>query len=171
MAESIDWARATVADALPGSEQLKGRFAADGGMIGGMSLPSISAIGVPGLGVAGTPAAGPLPGAPIDPALDAQFAERKARVAALRIEGPRALRSGSYRRAAELCRAWADLELGNADAWRCLGEAQQAQGYHQDAIHAFRKAKQYDPADRSLDAAIDRSQQGIVADFLRRHGR
>ena len=81
------------------------------------------------------------------------------------------LRAGNYRRAAELCRAWADLELANADAWRCLGEALQAQGLHQDAINAFRKAKQFDPADRSLDAAIDRSQQGIVADFLRRHGR
>ena len=63
------------------------------------------------------------------------------------------------------------LELANADAWRCLGEALQAQGLHQEAINAFRKAKQFDPADRSLDAAIDRSQQGVVADFLRRHGR
>ncbi len=82
----------------------------------------------------------------------------------LKVEGPRMLRAGNWRRAAELCRAWTDLELGNADAWRCLGQAQQAQGYHQDAINAFRKAKQHDPTDRSLDAAIDRSQKGIVAD-------
>jgi len=47
----------------------------------------------------------------------------------------------------------------------------QAQGYHQEAINAFRKAKQYDPADRSLDVAIDRSQKGIVADFFNRYGR
>jgi len=171
MADSIDWARATVADALPSTEQLKGSFAADGGTIGGISLPSMPSIGVPGFGAAGAPAAGPPPGTPIDPALDAQFAERRARVAALKNEAPRLLRAGSYRRAGELCRAWVDLELGNADAWRCLGEALQAQGLHQDAINAFRKAKQHDPADRSLDAAIERSQQGIVADFLRRHGR
>ena len=47
----------------------------------------------------------------------------------------------------------------------------QAQGYHQEAINAFRKAKQYDPGDRTLDAAIDRSQRGIVADFLNRYRR
>ena len=52
-----------------------------------------------------------------------------------------------------------------------LGQALQAQGYHQDAITAFRKAKQYDPNDRTLDAAIDRSQKGIVADFLNRYRR
>jgi hypothetical protein len=171
MADSIDWARASVADALPSAEQLKGRLAADGGAIGGISLPSLPSIGVPSLGAAGTPVAAPPPGAPIDPSLDAQFAERKARVAALRSEGPRLLRSGNYRRAAELCRAWTELELGSSDAWRCLGEALQAQGLHQDAVGAFRKAKQYDPADRTLDAEIERSQQGIVADFLRRHGR
>jgi tetratricopeptide (TPR) repeat protein len=115
--------------------------------------------------------AGPPPGAPIDPELDAQFAERRERVAALRSEGPRMLQAGNYRRAAELCRAWTDLELGSADAWRCLGQALQAQGAHQEAISAFRKAKQYDPADRTLDAAIDRSQKGIVAEFLNRYRR
>jgi hypothetical protein len=171
MADSIEWARATVADALPSAEGLKGSFAADGGKIGGISLPTMPSLGVPILGAAGVPATAPPPGAPIDAGLDAQFAERKARIAALKSEGPRMLRAGSYRRAAELCRAWVDLDLGNADAWRCLGEAQQALGMHQDAINAFRKAKQYDPSDRSLDAAIERSQQGIVADFLRRNGR
>ena len=45
----------------------------------------------------------------------------------------------------------------------------QAQGYHQEAIVAFRKAKQFDPGDRTLDAAIDRSQRGIVADFINRY--
>jgi hypothetical protein len=170
MADSIDWARATVVDALPSAEQIKGSLN-DGGTIGGISLPAMPSIGVPSLSAAGAPAAGPPPGAPIDADLDAQFAERKARVAALKSEGPRLLRAGNYRRAAELCRAWTELELANADAWRCLGEALQAQGLHQEAINAFRKAKQFDPADRSLDAAIDRSQQGVVADFLRRHGR
>ena len=79
------------------------------------------------------------------------------------------MRAGNYRRAAELCRAWTDLDLGNAEAWRCLGQALQGQGNHQEAINAFRKAKQYDPDDRSLDAAIERSQKGIVADFLNRY--
>ena len=113
----------------------------------------------------------PAPSGPIDPELAAQFAERRARVAVLKVEGPRMLQAGNWRRAAELCRTWTDLELGNPDAWRCLGQALQAQGYHQDAIDAFRKAKQYDPNDRSLDAAIDRSQKGIVADFLNRYRR
>ena len=62
-----------------------------------------------------------------------------------------------------------NLELANADAWRCLGQAQQAQGNHQEALYAFRKAKQYDPSDATLDAAIDRSQKGIVGDFLNRY--
>ncbi len=81
------------------------------------------------------------------------------------------LASGNFRRAAELCAAWTDLELANADAWRCLGQAQQAQGNHQDALKAFRKAKQFDPTDRSLDASIERSQKGIVGDFLDRNRR
>ena len=89
----------------------------------------------------------------------------------LRGEGPRMLRAGNWRRAAELCRAWSDLEFWNAEAWRCLGLALQAQGYHQDAINAFRKAAQYDPNDRSVDAAIDKSQKGIVLDFLNRYAR
>ena len=87
----------------------------------------------------------------------------------LKADGLRTLRAGNYRRAAELCSAWADLELGNAEAWRCLGDAQQALGNHQEALNAFRKAKQYDPADRSIDAAIERSQKGIVGDFLNRY--
>ena len=99
------------------------------------------------------------------------FAERKAKVAVVSAEGPRMLRAGNWRRAAELCRAWTELELANAESYRCLGQALQAQGYHQEAIAAFRKAKQYDPSDRALDAAIDRSQKGIVADFLNRYRR
>jgi len=99
----------------------------------------------------------------------ALFAERRARVAALKVEGPSMLRSGNFRRAAELCGAWADLELGNAEAWRCLGDAQEALGNHQEALNAFRKAKQHDPNDRSLDVAIDRSQKGIVSDFRNRY--
>ena len=124
----------------------------------------MASLNLPGLG--SEEPKGPPPGTPIDPELDAQFAERRARIAALRSEGPRMLQAGNYRRATELCRTWTDLELGSADAWRCLGQSLQAQGSHQEAINAFRKAKQYDPSDRTLDSAIDRSQKGIVADFL-----
>lgn len=169
MADSIEWAQATISDALPTAAELKGGLIADGGLIGGLTLPSMASLNLPGAG--GDEAKGPPPGTPIDPELDAQFAERRARVAALRSEGPRMLQAGNYRRATELCRSWTDLELGSADAWRCLGQSLQAQGSHQEAINAFRKAKQYDPSDRTLDAAIDRSQKGIVADFLNRYRR
>ncbi|HKE42739.1 MAG TPA: DnaJ domain-containing protein [Casimicrobiaceae bacterium] len=101
----------------------------------------------------------------------ALFAERQARVALLRGEGPRMLHAGNWRRAADLCRAWSELEFWSPDPWRCLGYALQAQGFHQEAINAFRKAAQYDPLDKSLDAAIDKSQRGIVADFLNRYRR
>ena len=42
--------------------------------------------------------------------------------------------------------AWTDLELGSAEAWRCLGEARQARraGGHREAVAALRKAKQYE---------------------------
>jgi tetratricopeptide (TPR) repeat protein len=108
---------------------------------------------------------------PLDPDVSQLMDERRARIAVLRVEGPRMLHAGNWRRASELCRSWADLELGSADAYRCLGQALQAQGYYQDAINAFRKAKQYDPNDRTLDLAIDRAQRGIVADFLNRYRR
>jgi tetratricopeptide (TPR) repeat protein len=81
------------------------------------------------------------------------------------------LAAGNWRRAAELCRDWSDLDLGNADAWRCLGQAQQALGNYNDALHAFRHAKQYDPNDRTLDAAIERAQRGIISEFLARYRR
>jgi hypothetical protein len=101
----------------------------------------------------------------------ALFAERQARLALLRGEGPRMLNAGNWRRAGELCQAWSNLEFWSPEPWRCLGYAMQAQGYHQDAINAFRKAAQYDPGDRSLDAAIEKSQKGIVLDFLNRYRR
>ena len=101
----------------------------------------------------------------------ALFAERQARLALLRDEGPRMLHAGNWGRAADLCRAWSDLEFWSADPWRCLGYALQAQGFHQEAINAFRKAAQYDPLDKSLDVAIEKSQRGIVADFLNRYRR
>jgi hypothetical protein len=171
MAQSMTWVHRAIVDALPAPPDLRrAGFPVGAGVIGGLrgalkGPPSGPTVPAP------PPRGGSESAALIDPEIDAQFAERRATIAVLKVEGPRMLRAGNWRRASELCRTWTDLDLGNADAWRCLGQALQAQGYHQEAINAFRKAKQYDPADRTLDAAIDRSQKGIVADFLNRKGR
>ena len=180
MAESIAWARTTIADSIPSASTLTGGFAGGAGRIS--ELPQLpgppptpappAAAPITTLPTATAPiSAPPSETAPIDPEIATMFAERRSKVAVVSAEGPRMLRAGNWRRASELCRAWTELELGNAESYRCLGQALQAQGYHQDAITAFRKAKQYDPADRTLDAAIDRSQKGIVADFLNRYRR
>ena len=167
MAQSIAWARTSLTEALPSAQSLfpSGGFSRAGvtGVSGGIKAAAPAPAPKP------VPAVEEEPSGPVDPVLEAQFADRRARAAVLKAEGPRMLQAGNFRRAAELCRAWTDLELGNPEAWRCLGQALQAQGYHQDAINAFRKAKQYDPNDRTLDAAIDRSQKGIVADFISRN--
>jgi hypothetical protein len=177
MAQSIAWARTSLAQVMPSVQSLLPT-----GLGGAGGIGSAVSGGIKQPPPAKAPATAPAPTAavtappatatgPVDPALAAEMDERRAHAAALKVEGPRMLRAGNYRRAAELCEAWSDLELANPDAWRCLGLALQAQGYHQDAINAFRKAKQYDPNDRTLDAAIDRSQKGIVADFLNRNRR
>jgi DnaJ domain/RDD family len=203
MADSIAWARTTIAEAMPSASTITGGFAGGAGRISGMmasTTPTPSPRPVPPPSAAPstaptapsapvrasapitvfTPASAPPsssppavadPSLPIDADLAASFADRKAKIAVVSAEGPRMLRAGNWRRAAELCKAWTELELANAEPYRCLGTALQAQGYHQDAINAFRKAKQYDPSDRSLDASIDRSQKGIVAEFLNRYRR
>jgi len=181
MGESIARARAGIVAAVPSpAALLADRFRRDGNTAGTLASGDRTPGGV--VPRAATPAAvRPSPGnaahaahaaagAPLDPELAALFAERNQRVARLRAEGPRLLEAGSYRRAAAVCREWADLELGNARAWRCLGLAQQALGSHRDAVGAFRKAKQYDPGDGTLDAAIGRSQRAIVVEFQGRRG-
>jgi tetratricopeptide (TPR) repeat protein len=105
---------------------------------------------------------------PVDPEVAALVVERKAQLAMLSNEGPRLLEAGNFARAADICGAWASLDLDNGKAWACYGRALQAQGRHYQAVKALRKARQYDPADGTLDAAINRSQRGIVADFLAR---
>jgi hypothetical protein len=166
LAETVTAAGTTIVRALPSVQSLIPRGLTDGSVITGVAgdirRPRSSAPEVP----PGTAAS-----APIDADVAALFAERRARISMLKVEGPRMLRAGNFRRAAELCGAWADLELANPDAWRCLGEAQLAQGNHQEALNAFRKAKQHDPNDRTLDAAIERSQKGIVGEFLNRYRR
>src|SRR5205823_4758465 len=67
--------------------------------------------------------------APLDVDVATMFAERKSKIAVVSAEGPRMLRAGNWRRAAELCKAWTYLELANAESYRCLGSALQAQGY------------------------------------------
>jgi hypothetical protein len=171
MADSITWARTSISDAIPSASSLVPGNVTGGGVITGLAGVGNAITGAvsspsPRAATVAVPSTGP-----VDPGLAQEFAERRARVAALKNEGTRMLRAGNFRRAAELCQSWADQDLGNAEAWKCLGQAQQAQGYHQEAITAFRKAKQYDPADRTLDAAIDRSQKGIVADFFNRYQR
>jgi hypothetical protein len=163
LADTFTAVGTSIVTALPAAQSIIPRGLTDGSVITGV----VGGIRRPDQGPATQPDA-PL-AAPLDADVATLFAERRARVSALKVEGPRMLRSGNFRRAAELCSAWADLELANADAWRCLGDAQQAQGNHQEALNAFRKAKQHDPNDRSIDAAIDRSQKGIVSDFLNRY--
>jgi hypothetical protein len=164
MAESITAARAALISWLPSrpsllSYGLQGDVGRIGSIVTGAASPASAA-----------PA--PANSVPVNDADTAAiFAERQARLALLRGEGPRMLQAGNWRRAGELCQAWSNLEFWNPDPWRCLGYAMQAQGYHQDAINAFRKAAQYDPNDRTLDAAIEKSQKGIVVDFLNRYRR
>ncbi len=81
------------------------------------------------------------------------------------------LRAGNWKRAADLCREWTDVDLDNPEAWMCLGDAQQALGSHKDALAAYRRAKQYDPNNRAIDGAIERAQRGIITDFLARYRR
>jgi hypothetical protein len=188
MADSIAWSRSTIMEALPSGAAIKDKFTDATGQLDRLvpALPTISAFSPP-------KAVRPAPATPADSVARASvapatrgigakaagsdsdyesvIAARRARIDALRVDGPRMLRTGNARRAAELCRAWVDIDIANADAWRCLGRAQQALGLHQDALNSFRKAKQHDPMDRSLDAAMDTAQRGIVADFLNRYRR
>ncbi len=163
LADAVATVGESIGTALPSVQSIIPRGLTAGsvitGVAGGIRRPGQEPVTQPDAGSS----------APLDAEVATLFAERRARVAMLKAEGPRMLRSGNFRRAAEMCGAWADLELANAEAWRCLGDAQQALGNHQEALNAFRKAKQHDPNDRSLDAAIDRSQKGIVGDFLNRY--
>ena len=185
MADSLAWAKAGVTAALPSPEAVRGTMANAGGELDRLlpALPSLQSAreAAPAVAPASVSSGGgAAPQAskdvvasvpPGDAEFDAMVAARRARVELLKVEGPRMLHTGNVRRAEELCRAWADLDLANADAWRCLGHAQQALGAHQDALTSFRKAKQYAPNDRSLDGDIANAQRGIVADFQNRYRR
>ena len=183
MSDLAAWTRTSIASVLPSSEELEGRFTSASARLDRLipAMPALSSAGealsrlAPSAAKSGPAAAAAQGTVATDATSDAEFtammAARRARIDALKAEGPRMLRAGNARRAGELCRAWADLDLGNGDAWRCLGRAHEALGEHQEALNAFRKARQVDPTDRSLDAAIDGAQRGIVSDFLNRYRR
>jgi len=163
MAESFAWARTTVAAALP--------VPSIGSTATTVSAPIAAAAVEPIASSAARTPAAPASTAAINTDVAVLMAERRAKAATLRGDGQRMLAAGNWRRAAELCREWADLELASADAWRCLGQAQQAQGNYHEALAAFRRAKQYAPNDRTLDAAVDRAQRGIISEFQARYRR
>ena len=186
MVDSLAWTKTAVTAALPSPESVRGTMANAGGQIDRLlpALPSLQSArdALPGTASPANVSSGDGAASqaskdvvarvpPSDAEFNAMVAARRARVEMLKIEGPRMLRAGNARRAEELCRAWVELDLANADAWRCLGHAQQTQGAHQDALTSFRKAKQYAPNDRSLDADIASAQRGIVTDFQNRYRR
>jgi hypothetical protein len=173
MQQSIDGARSSVIAVLPSPAFWQAGWHLDAGSINVGAVRDLMTPALPGLqrDVSTLPVNGngnrtTVAGQPIDPELAAIFAERRARIDRVRGEGLRMLEAHQWRRARELCRQWVDLDLGNAAAWRCVGRALQGEGRHQEAVNALRKAKQYDPDDKTLDAAINRSQQAIVAHFL-----
>ena len=170
MADSVNWMRTSLAHAIPLPEA-PGNLSVGGGKIGAVSRPFAAPPVPPGAATLAPAGASANAGPDVDPDVAALMAERRAKVEVLKAEGPRMLHAGNWRRATDLCRDWSDLDLGNADAWRCLGDAQQAQGNYRDALNAYRRAKQYDPGDRSLDVAVDRAQRGIITEFLARYRR
>ena len=172
MSESIGWARVAVPGRLAVAPALL-RGAIPRGLDAAREDTAASvAPGDAQQGLAGgeTPALSAVAGMPIDPELAALWVERRKQLAFLSVEGPRMLEAGNWAQATELCGAWSNLDLDNAKAWSCLGRALQAQGRHREAVKALRKARQYDPTDGTIDAAINRSQRGIVSDFLGRRG-
>ncbi|MDR1529730.1 MAG: hypothetical protein LBS40_04950 [Burkholderiales bacterium] len=72
-----------------------------------------------------------------------------------------------WQRAYESCQQWARLEIANPAPLRCQGDALQAMDRHQEAISAYRNAKLYAPEDRSIDAAIQLSQEKIFQQLNR----
>jgi tetratricopeptide (TPR) repeat protein len=173
MADSFGWARAAVASrvsslpALPAG--VRDRSSGLARLGNGPGMADKASAGATAGGSSAVSAAS-ANGLPIDPEVAALVVDRKRRLATLSVEGPRMLETGNWRQAMELCGTWASLDLDNAQAWSCYGRALQAEGYHFQAVKALRKARQYDPTDGTLDAAINRSQRGIISDFLSRRG-
>jgi hypothetical protein len=178
LAYSVTAARTSITAAVPtraGMQTAWERTSSKvGPLIPAVSLPAASDIlrlpGHDAASVARKDAAAANDG-PTQAEFERMMAARRARIDALRVEGPKLIRAGNGRRAVDVCRAWVDLELGNARAWRCLGQAQLEVGQYQEALNAFRKARQHAPDDRSIDAEIERAERGIVNEFLTRYRR
>ncbi len=180
MADAATYTRASVAAAMPSREGLAGRLTHAGGQverfIPALSLASVTdalhlpwTAGTTSKSVTVPEASGDTRSSETE--FTSMMAARRARIDLLKSEGPRMLRAGNVRRALELCHSWVDLDLANPEAWRCLGQAQEESGQYQEALNSLRKARQHNPADRSLDAAIAQVERRMVADFQRRYGR
>jgi len=175
MSETMAWAQVSIPGRLSAAQaRLLGALARGSDATGTATVaaPVAPADGrrTPGPAQAAVPSADAEAAMPLDPELAALWVERRKHIAFVSVEGPRMLEAGNWAQATKLCGAWSNLDLDNAKAWSCLGRALQAQGRHREAVKALRKAKQYDPTDGTIDAAINRSQRGIVSDFLRRAG-
>jgi uncharacterized RDD family membrane protein YckC len=144
LADSIAWTRSTIAEALPSGAAVKGKLTDASGQLDKLlpAIPTISPFGPPKAAARAAPVTAPTAAAAggsataptmrdvngkaasADTEFETIIAARRARIETLKVDGPRMLRTGNARRAAELCRAWVDLDLANPDAWRCLGRAQ-----------------------------------------------
>ena len=122
MAESIAWARTTIADAIPSASTFTGGFAGGGGPIAGHGAgngPRAPARAPDARrrrhrcrAPSRRPRRAPSRSTPTSRRCSPSAARNRGRCS---VEGPRMLRAGNWRRAAELCRAWTDLDLGNAE--------------------------------------------------------
>ena len=88
----------------------------------------------------------------------------------LKVEGPRMLRAGNWRRAAELCRTWTDLELAQRRRLSLPRPGAAGAGLSPGRDRRVPQGEAVRSGDRAR-CAIDRSQKGIVADFLNRYRR
>jgi len=176
MAGAVDWTRSSLVGAVPTREAIKGRVTRASGeferYVPAFSMASVAdALHWPWMpGPAGS-ASNDETNGPTEAEFSAMLAARRARIDFLKAEGPRLLRAGDAHRALEACRAWAELDLRSADAWRCLGQAQEASGQYQEALNSLRKAREYNPSDHSIDVAIRQVERSLVADFQHRYAR
>lgn len=177
MADALAWVRTSVVAAVPTRDGIRERFAHASGelerYVPALPTASVDALRLPWTQASpDKDASGAAPGeGPTESQFTSMMAARRARIDLLKAEGPRLLHAGNPRRALEACRAWVELDLGNAEAWRCLGQAQEASGQHQEALNSLRKAREHNPSDRSIDAAIRQVERNLVADFQRRYAR
>jgi len=170
MADAVNSLRAGISNAIPLPSTPAGTTPPEGRLAVAAKPGSAAASAMPARPAA-PPSTAAAPGSGIDPDLDKLLATRRAHIDTLGAEGPRMLRAGNWRRAAELCREWTDMDPGSAAAWHCLGDAEQALGNYKNALAAYRRARQHDPNDRSLDAAVERAERGIITDFVARYRR